>query len=272
MAAVNGSIAAKTPEVEAIRDAGVLQFAYREILSRRMIGLTLTTMCVIVGVFTVTGPIGTYDALSPMKRLAYWALAVGVGWFICYSKSLLTLYFMRFRSLFESALAMTVTTLSAAMPVTAVLYTVEGLFRPDYPAFAGLLTMYAIVATVIALLSVLYFFIVYQLVKHAGHAGAPTVAAANENGGHEFAHGVVAHGDAAVAPPVPDAFIPTRLPPSAPPTPTSTGLPPMEQAPDRLVAHCEANSAKTWAVTSSISRLMTTTSRCSPPPIPTSFG
>ena len=170
-----------------------MQFTYRELLRPRLIGLTLITMCVMVGVFTVTGPIGTYDTLSPTKRLAYWSLAVSLGWFICYAKSVLTLYFMRLRSRIENALVMTVATLIAAMPVTAVLYTVEGLLRPDHPPFAGLLTMYAIVATVITLLTTLYVHFVCQLVKHAG---APAEAAAN---------GVVAHGGAADAPPIPDA-------------------------------------------------------------------
>ena len=46
-------------------DAGSMQFTHRELLRPRLIGLTLTTTCVMVGVFNVTGPIGTYDTLSP---------------------------------------------------------------------------------------------------------------------------------------------------------------------------------------------------------------
>ena len=36
----------------------------------------------LIGLFAFTGPFGTYDTLGPLRRVAYWSVALGVNWLV----------------------------------------------------------------------------------------------------------------------------------------------------------------------------------------------
>ena len=149
-----------------------MKFAYREMLNPRTIRTVLITVGVIVGASAVVGPIDTYRTLAPLHRLAFCALSAGIGWPICYSISVMTLYFMRSRSSLATLLVLVLMTLTAAVPCTTFTYTVQELLRPYDSVHAGLLTIYLMTATVAVACSFLYFHLACRGVKHAGEAAA----------------------------------------------------------------------------------------------------
>ena len=46
-----------------------MQRAYREMLTPGMVRLALTTGALAMAAFTIIGPVGTYDTLTPLQRL-----------------------------------------------------------------------------------------------------------------------------------------------------------------------------------------------------------
>ena len=144
---------------------GIMRYAYSELLTRHLIGVMLVTSGVIVGIFVLIGPMGSHDALTAQQRLAYGALYACAGWPICYSLNVVTLYFLRFRSVLEIAPAMVAVALFAAVPCAAIVYTVESLAHPDYSADAGLVSVYVLVATCAVSCSLLFLYVVYQRLK-----------------------------------------------------------------------------------------------------------
>ena len=162
--------------------------AYLEMLKLPLIKVVLGVLSVIVVVFTITGPLGTYASLSLPRRLAYFALCVVLAWPVCYSKSVLTLYFMRMRSARTITLALVPVTLMAALPVTAIVYAVDRLMRPAHiehilsgtAGGAGLFTIYLLVAAVMMSSSFLIHYLVCQRVdRAAGAVPEPATASAD---------------------------------------------------------------------------------------------
>ena len=157
---------------------GIMQLAYLEMLRPSMIAMMLVVVAATVGVFALTGPMGTYEALTPGQRLAYGALYAFIGWPFGYSSSVVTFYFMRARSVLEIALALTLVSLFAAIPCAAVVHTIETLAHPDYSATAGLLRLYILVVTAALVNVLLYLYLVYQRVKHASALATVTATGA----------------------------------------------------------------------------------------------
>jgi len=154
------------------RAPGVLEQAYREMLSPRMIGVALTVLVGVIAMFTVIGPVSTLETLAAHRRLAYFALCVCLSSPICYSKSVLTLYFMRSRSSRTITLALVGATLAAAVPVTGIVSSIEMLLRPAYfralvapTPVASLLKHYLMVTAVMLSSSFLNHYIVCQRVR-----------------------------------------------------------------------------------------------------------
>ena len=163
-----------------------MELAYRELLKPSMILLMLVMAATILGVFTLLGPMGSFEAHTPLQRLFFGTLYTVIGWPISYSMAVVTFYFMRFRSPLQMALGLTLVSLFVAMPCAAVVHTVETLVHPDYTAAAGLGRVYVMVATT----GVAYgFLLVYLVCQRVTHATALTVAAADveqvaERGAH----------------------------------------------------------------------------------------
>ena len=151
---------------------GVMQNAYREMLSPHMIAVILTTSACIVGVFVVVGPVGTHDGLTPLERLVFGAVYATAGWPICYSMNVVALYFLRLRALHEIVAALMLLALFAAFPCSAIAYTVESLVHPQ--PRQGFLQLYLLVATIAIACSLLFLYVVYQRVSRTTAPGAVT--------------------------------------------------------------------------------------------------
>ena len=156
----------------ATRAPGVLEQAYREMLSPRMIRVALTVLVGVIAVFTIIGPVSTLETLALHRRLAYFALCVCLSCPICYSKSVLTLYFMRSQSPQTITVALLGATLAAAVPVTGIVSSIEMLLRPAYfralvapTPVASLLKHYLMVTAVMLSSSFLNHYIVCQRVR-----------------------------------------------------------------------------------------------------------
>ena len=187
------------------RDRRIMQYAYQEWMSpHAIVGMMIATVCVLGG-FVFIGPMGTYDAFTPLQRLGFGSLCAFFGAPLFFAMDVVTLYFMRFRSALEVGLAVTMAALFVALPCAAVISTVETLVHADYSADAGLLRAYILAATFGVACSLLFLYVVYQRIKRtaglampaAGGSGALAVAAGEGNEATADA--------AASADPLPDA-------------------------------------------------------------------
>ena len=157
-----------------------MELAYLELLRPSMILIMLVMAASAVGVFAVLGPMGTFEALTPLQRLLFGTLYAVIGWPIAYSSTVVTFYFMRFRSPLEMAFGIVLVSLFIAAPCAAFVHTVETLVHPDYTAVAGLSRVYALVATTSVAYGILLVYLVYQRVKHASALAATTVEVEQE--------------------------------------------------------------------------------------------
>ena len=107
----------------------------------------------LIGLFAFTGPFGTYDTLGPLRRVAYWSVALGVNWLVCASVNMLTLRAMARAAWPRRALAVAGANALAALPGTAVVFTAEALFRPGYVDSGLLPTAYVSVLVVMCAIS-----------------------------------------------------------------------------------------------------------------------
>ena len=171
---------------------------YIEMLSLHMLKVTLITSAIVVFAFALVGPIGSYSVGNPLQRAAYAALCTSVGCPVLYSLSVVTLYFLRFRKPIEVLAALVLVALFAAFPITAWTNTVDRLALITKPREIGSLEMLLLVATSAVSCTVLYFYVLWQRVRHvrpaadsyvgrdrptvAREAGEPTTAAATEKG------------------------------------------------------------------------------------------
>ena len=148
----------------------IMRNAYREMLTPRMFRQVLAALGTIVAVFTVIGPVSTYETLSTLRRLGYWALCYFVAWPVFFCMSVVTLYLLRHRSPRAASLSLAGVTLVAAVPATGVVCSIEQLMRPQY--MVGLPTLYARVVAVMLPATGLIHLIVLQRVKLAGNRPA----------------------------------------------------------------------------------------------------
>lgn len=150
----------------------VMQHAYREMLRPHMIVVILTTSACIVGVFVVVGLMGTYEGLTPLERLVFGAVYTMAGWPICYSMTVVALYFLRFRALHEIAAALTLLALFEAFPCSTIAYTVKSLV--DSQPQQGFLDLYLLVATITIACSLFFLYVVYQRLSRSTAPGTVT--------------------------------------------------------------------------------------------------
>ena len=153
-----------------------MQLAYLEMLRPRFIGMVFIIICGIVGVLAAIGAAGTYEAFTLPQRVAHSAACAVLAWPIWHLKNVLTLYYMRTRTPLAIALTLALATLIAGAPVTAVVYAVEDLARPDHlqtlhpgrSVVVGLVEIYAIATTVLLSFSALVYYLVCQRLKVTG--------------------------------------------------------------------------------------------------------
>ena len=86
--------------------------AYREALTPSMFGVAAIVTCIYVSMIALIGPFGMYDTLSLARRLAYGGLSGCLDLMVAYTAFVLTLRFMRGRTVFQTMLA-----LALAVPV-----------------------------------------------------------------------------------------------------------------------------------------------------------
>ena len=122
-----------------------------------MVGLSFAMAGAAVGIFTITGPLGTYDTLAPLQRLVYFGLMTCLMWPMFYSKHVVTLYFMRSRPPLVIAAALGITMLIASVPCTAVAYSFQSVFGVETSARAGLAAIYLMTAAIAVALNWLLF-------------------------------------------------------------------------------------------------------------------
>ena len=139
-----------------------------------MIVVAMIMVAIVVGVFGVLGPMGTYEALTAPQRFLYGALYACIGVPIGYCVTVVTAYRMRRRSAVEMALALAAASFFVSVPNTAVVHTIETLAHPEYSAAAGLPRLYTLVATTSVVYDLVFLYLVYLRVKH----GNPVAVAA----------------------------------------------------------------------------------------------
>ncbi len=137
----------------------------------------IINVSLLVVAMAVFDPLGAFEALGPLRRLAYGALCAAGAWPFCHSMSAVVLYMMRFRSLIETVPAIVASVLLMGFLGTAVVYTVDSLFRPDNAASASLLQIFLTVTIMAILCSWFSHYIVFQQVGNAAEPGPPTPAA-----------------------------------------------------------------------------------------------
>ena len=141
----------------------MMRFAYREMLTPRMLRQVLAALGAIVAVFTVIGPVSTYETLSPLRRLGYWSLCYFVAWPMFFCMAVVTLYLMRHRSPQTASLSLAGMTLLAGIPATGVVCSIEQLMRPQY--LVRLPTLYPRVLAVMLPATILVHLIVLHQIR-----------------------------------------------------------------------------------------------------------
>ena len=141
----------------------MMRFAYREMLTPRMFRQVLAALGAIVAVFTVIGPVSTYETLSPLRRLGYWSLCYFVAWPVFFCMAVVTLYLLRNRSPRTASLSLAGMTLLAGVPATGIVCSIELLMRPQYSV--GLPTLYPRVVAVMLPATILVHLIVLHRIS-----------------------------------------------------------------------------------------------------------
>ena len=169
---------------EAPRDRRSTGFAYRELLTPRIVGFAVTTTGIIVGIVSLFGPIGTYESLSLLQRLTYSAVCAAFGLPVCHSMSVVTLYYLRDRTRVMSALAMALAMLFAAVPCAAMASAYQTLFFGDDSVYDGFLIVYLLVASFAVPCCLLFHYVVCQRIElSAGSTVATGTDDAQERAG-----------------------------------------------------------------------------------------
>jgi hypothetical protein len=138
-----------------------MRFAYREVLSPGMGGVTLGMITFMVSQYTILGPLGTGETLNWSQRLGFWSLVCGLQLPICYASVVLTLYITRARHLLVVALGLMVMVLVSAASCAAIVFTVYGIFEGDRIPGVSLQTMYGVCVLNLFFLVALGYYVVW---------------------------------------------------------------------------------------------------------------
>ena len=157
------------------------QFAYLEMLSPRVVRIALATTVILVGLFTVVGPVGTYVTFTPLQRLVYCGVLAGLGLPIYYCTMVVTLYYTRSQSRSACTLAVVAVIAIAAVPVTAMAYVLHVVVYPDSP-IPDLAALYLSAAAAAISASLLFNYVIFQRIPAAASAAGESVATSDTDG------------------------------------------------------------------------------------------
>lgn len=149
-----------------------MEFAYRELLSPRVLAFSLITLVFVVMTFTIIGPLGSYRNLSLLQRLVYLVVCSVFAWPVCYSMVVVTCYVMRDRAPREIAMAVALATLIAAVPCATVVYAYYLLFHAEHTLYGGFPAILATMASVCVSGCLLLLYVVWQNLQRS-EASAP---------------------------------------------------------------------------------------------------
>ena len=143
-----------------------MERGYIEMLSAHMVKVTILTSLTAISVFALVGPLGSYSAADPLRRWAVGALCAVEGWLIHHSLLVVTLYYLRRRTPVEALAGLVTAALIVAVPNTAWVLFVERVVVSVLPTDVGFLEMYLMVAPSTVSCTVLYFYVLWQRIKH----------------------------------------------------------------------------------------------------------
>ena len=163
----------KSKQDNSIRGFRCLQYAYREVLEGRLIGLSFTTVCVAVFVFTVVGPWGVEDGLSLLQCFALVGSCCAICWPLCHALSASILYLVRSRPPRLIVVACAAGAIFMALPCTAVTYTIYGMVHPIDALNVSVARIFLHVVVLLLACSSLVHYVACQLVllRYARAAG-----------------------------------------------------------------------------------------------------
>ena len=161
-----------------------LRHAYREMLEWRLIRVSLCVLGAGVLTLTVVSPMGIEESLGPLQRLAFVALCGVCCWPLCHALSAAILYVARSRPPLQILLACLSGALFMAVPLSAVVFTVYGLFQPRHAANLRLPEVYLNTAVLALACGSIVHYVACQRVKlgQAAKAGARPVSSADNAG------------------------------------------------------------------------------------------
>ena len=150
---------------------------FREALSAHMIIVAITTSVVIATTFALVGPIGFYHIESPLERVAY---ALFHTFFGCmpalYAFAVLVFFHLRLRKPLEILAGLAVAALFGSFLCTCTIHTIESLTHHGYPEAGRFFRVWYLVAISSLSASVLYFYVVWQRIRHIPPAAEPAQA------------------------------------------------------------------------------------------------
>jgi hypothetical protein len=210
----------------------MMEFAYREFLSPRTMRTVLAALGATVAVFTVIGPVGTYETLSPLRRLGYWSLCYMIAWPVYFCMSAVALYYLRHSSPRTAALGLTGVALAASVPATGVVCSIDQLLRPAH--LTQLPLLYARVTAVMVPVTFLVNFIVLERARNngaqSGGTAEPEPGLSRHDGGGGAAIVDTPTAEAAPdskQPAKPDGVVPTTARADAAPVPRTPAAAPV---------------------------------------------
>ena len=157
------------------------QFAYLEMLSARVVRIALATTAILVGLFTVVGPIGTYVTFTPLQRFVYCGVLASLGLLIYYCTMVVTLYYTRFQSRSACTVAVVAVVAIAAVPVTAMAYVLHVVVYPDAP-IPDLAALYLSASAAAISASLLFAYVIFQRIPAVATAAGESVATSDTDG------------------------------------------------------------------------------------------
>ena len=157
---------------------------YKEVLEWRLIRVAFLLLVAFAAAFGLVQTT-TLNIDAPVTHVLLWVGCALLCWPLWHAVLAGVLYLMRLRPPLEIALAAVLATVFATLPCTAIVYSVSGWVRGQYP---GALAVYAEVATLAFLLSGLLHYIACQRVKERyAHLAMAPAATAGEAAGRASA-------------------------------------------------------------------------------------
>ena len=147
---------------------------WREVLSPHMIIMMATCSTVVACTFGLVAPIGFYHVESPLERVGYAVLYTFLCWPGFYALNVLVYYFLRFRKPLEILAGVAFGSLFGSFQCSGVMHTIESLTHAGYPAEAGFVQIYLLVGISSVSCTTLYFYIVWQRVRHIALVTEPS--------------------------------------------------------------------------------------------------